>query len=105
MTGSPKKPLKRFANIHLPKFKVRRYFVGHKINFIGKCRLKFFLYIPVQSLKFLTNTPNLAFSYWGPLKYYVIKEVGGWGQKMSIFDDLQYCKSSKRWVGLKKSKT
>ena len=35
----------------------------------------------------------------GPLKYYVIKEVGGWGQKMAIFDDLQYCKSSKRWVG------
>ena len=30
---------------------------------------------------------------------------GGWGQKMAIFDDLQYCKSSKRWVGLKKSKT
>ena len=40
----------------------------------------------------------------GPFKYYVIKEVGGWGQKMAIFDDLQYCKSSKRWVGLKKSK-
>ena len=41
----------------------------------------------------------------GPFKYYVIKEVGGWGQKMAIFDDLHYCKSSKRWVGLKKSKT
>ena len=24
----------------------------------------------------------------GPFKYYVIKEVGGWGQKMAIFDDL-----------------
>ena len=36
----------------------------------------------------------------GPFKYYVIKEVGGWGQKMAIFE---YCKSSKRWVGLKKS--
>ena len=35
----------------------------------------------------------------GPLKSYVIKEVGGWGQKMAIFDNLQYCKSSKRWVG------
>ena len=35
----------------------------------------------------------------GPFKYYVIKEVGGWGQKMAIYDDLQYCKSSKRWVG------
>ena len=41
----------------------------------------------------------------GPFKYYVIKEVGGWGQKVAIFDDLQYCKSSKRWVVLKKSKT
>ena len=28
----------------------------------------------------------------GPFKYYVM------GQKMSIFDDFQYCKSSKRWV-------
>ena len=25
----------------------------------------------------------------GPFKYYVIKEVGVWGQKMAIFDDLQ----------------
>ena len=41
----------------------------------------------------------------GPFKYYVIKEVGGWGQKMAIFDDLECCKSSKRWVGLIKSKT
>ena len=43
----------------------------------------------------------------GPFKYYVIKEMGGWGQKMAIVDDLQYCKSSKSWVGvgLKKSKT
>ena len=41
----------------------------------------------------------------GPFKYYVIKEVGGSGQIMAFFDDLQYCKSSKRWVGLKKSKT
>ena len=41
----------------------------------------------------------------GPFKYYVIKEVGGWGQKMAFFDDLQYCKSSKRWVvGPKKVK-
>ena len=43
--------------------------------------------------------------YKGAFKYYVIKEVGGWGQEMAFFDDLQYCKSSKRWVGLKKSKT
>ena len=35
----------------------------------------------------------------GPFKYYVIKEVGGWGQKMAIFDYLQYYKSSKKWVG------
>ena len=27
----------------------------------------------------------------GPFKYYVIKGVSGWGQKMEIFDDLQYC--------------
>jgi hypothetical protein len=35
----------------------------------------------------------------GPFKYYVINEVGGWGQKTAIFDDLQYYKSSKRWMG------
>ena len=39
----------------------------------------------------------------GSFKYYVIKEVGGWGQKMEILDDLQYCKSSKSWVGGPKS--
>ena len=38
-------------------------------------------------------------------KYYFIREMVGCGQKMAILDDLQYCKSSKRWVGLKKSKT
>ena len=37
--------------------------------------------------------------YKGPFKYYVIKEVGGRGQKMAIFDALQYCTSSKNWVG------
>ena len=36
---------------------------------------------------------------YGPFKYYVIKDVGWWGQKMAILYDLQYCKSSKRWVG------
>ena len=41
----------------------------------------------------------------GAFKYYIIKEVGGWGQKMAIFDFLQYCRSSKRWMGLKKPKT
>ena len=43
-----------------------------------------------------------TFYHKGPFKYYVIKEVGGWGQKMAIFDDLQYCKSSKKWVGAPK---
>ena len=38
----------------------------------------------------------------GPFKYYVIKDVGGWGQKMAILDDLHYCKSSKSWVGGRK---
>ena len=40
----------------------------------------------------------------GPFKYYVIKEVGGWGQKMAIFDDLKYCKLSKEVGGPKKVK-
>ena len=26
----------------------------------------------------------------GPFKYDVSKEVGGWGQKMAVFADLQY---------------
>ena len=40
-------------------------------------------------VEFLSNLDK------GPFKYYVIKEVGGWGQKIAILDDLQYCKSSK----------
>ena len=42
---------------------------------------------------------SYCFCLKGPFKYYVIREMGGWGQKMAIFDDLQYCESSKRWVG------
>ena len=42
---------------------------------------------------------NISFLGKGPFKYYIIKEVGGWGQKMAIFDDLYYCKSSNNWVG------
>ena len=43
----------------------------------------------------------------GSFKYYVIKEVGGWGQKMEILDDLYSTVNHQRvgWVGLKKSKT
>ena len=37
------------------------------------------------------QVPVLWELYRGPFKYYVIKEVGGWGQKMTIFDDLQCC--------------
>ena len=33
----------------------------------------------------------------GPFKYYVIKEVGGWGQKVAIFDDTQY---SAQWLSI-----
>ena len=38
----------------------------------------------------------------GPVKYYVIKEVGGWGQKMAFFTVNH---QNGGWVGLKKSKT
>ena len=48
---------------------------------------------------FISSLKRLSVKTKGPFKYYVIKEVGGWGQKMTIFDDLQYYKSSKRWVG------
>ena len=41
----------------------------------------------------------------GPFKYYVSKVVGGWGQKMAIFADLQRYFCWRRWVGLKKRKT
>ena len=55
--------------------------------------------------QFFEENLVLSFGIWkeflskGPFKYYVIKEVGGWSQKMAILDDLQYCKSSKSWVG------
>ena len=44
---------------------------------------------------FVAFLENLKF-YKGTFKYYVIKEVGGWGQIMAIL--------SKRWVGLKSQK-
>ena len=48
-------------------------------------------------IKFLVINLKIVMSK-GPFKYYVIKEVGGWGQNMAILDDL-HCKSSKSWVG------
>ena len=64
------------------------------------------MYLRIASTSIWISQPfgDYIFSK-GAFKYYVIKEVGRWGQKMAIFDDFQYCKSSKRWVGLKKSKT
>ena len=45
----------------------------------------------------------------GAFKYYVITFLAFLGPHTHLFDDLQYCKSSKRWVGgcvgLKKPKT
>ena len=45
--------------------------------------------IDFQSIEVMFHKRNLT-QYvlsMGPFKYYVIKEVGGWGQKMAIFDD------------------
>ena len=57
----------------------------------------------ISALCQIKDFPGYFYFAWkdskGPFKYYVIKEVGGWGQKTAIFDDLQYCKSSKRWLG------
>ena len=40
-----------------------------------------------------------VFCQQGGFKYSVSKEVGGWGQKMVIFADLQYYLCWHRWVG------
>ena len=39
--------------------------------------------------KATTMTFRQIFVALGPFKHYVSKEVGGWGQKMAIFSDLQ----------------
>jgi hypothetical protein len=65
------------------------------LKYLKNCRHHATLIIKVEK-----NTELVK----GRFKYYVIKEVGGWGQKMATFDDLQYRKSSKRWVGLKSQK-
>ena len=73
-----------FHNHSLYSFKKREIIV-FKPNFLNN--------------KMYQSNSNYLYFYKGPFKYYVIKEVGGLGQKMAIFDDLQYCKSSKMWVG------
>ena len=59
------------------------------------------LSIPQQSTNFLYlhSTFTTSQANKGPFKYYVIKEVGGWGQNVVILDDLQHCKSAISWVG------
>ena len=41
-----------------------------------------FAYVDIQSWKNTNRTLHK-----GPFKYYVIKEVGGWGGQMMMFDD------------------
>ena len=53
----------------------------------------------ISSKGFIFSLETNVICHKGPFKYYVIKEVGGWGQKKAILDDLQYCKSSNSWVG------
>ena len=64
---------------------VASIFLGHRMR----------LYKIFNALLLISGTPISK----GPFRYYVIKEVDGWGQKFLIFYDLQYCKSSKRWLG------
>ena len=58
-------------------------------KYCGKTGRKTYNLLP----PFISNSINKIAKR--PFKYYVIKEVSGWGQKMAIFD---------WWVGLKKSK-
>ena len=59
------------------------------------------------------TTVSILSSIKGLFKYYIIKEVGGWGQKMTIFADLQYYllvlhtiyADVVGWVGLKMPRT
>ena len=82
--------------------KIFKLFWGVKIDInwvnLTPCQAQLFL----QEMP-LSDAKDKHFFALRPFKYYIIKEVGGWGQKMSTFDDLQYCKLSK-WVGIKKSK-
>ena len=62
----------------LPKSKVRRSDIKQaKVNTTSDIKI----WIPLGTIQLLRH------------------QRGGWGQKMAIFDDLQYCKSSKSWVG------
>ena len=78
--------------------------VNSKKNFDHAQKVSLFTKIGIifKSIKvllfFRMNTLFMDFPK-GAFKYYVIKEVGGWGQKMEILDDLQHCKSSESWVG------
>ena len=62
---------KIFAYCNLSKYKLQIHFF-------------FFFCLPTK------KSCNMCLITKGPFKYYVIKEVGEWGQKMAIFDDLQY---------------
>jgi hypothetical protein len=55
------------------------------------------IYSDVSSKHLIIFSRN-SLTYLGTIQV-LCHQRGGWGQKMAIFDDLQYCKSSKRWVG------
>ena len=54
----------------------------------------FFFFKKMKAMIYLVFAHNISwtitFICMGAFKYYVIKEVGGWGQKRVIFGDLQY---------------
>ena len=67
-------------------------------QFSTKIKVMGFRALSQDDLKFIQLLSSSSFDR-GPFKYYVSKEVGGWGQKMAIFADLQCYLCWTRWVG------
>ena len=102
LKGSLANPVKLSKDL-FKECNIRFRIVTSDVSDFGKKNLMSFASLENQNKETLWPFQTIFFSKChlpkGPFKYYFIKEVGGWGQKMAIFDDLQYCKSSKRWVG------
>ena len=69
-------------------------FIPIDIHSVAKVSQKH-IYLGIQQqLRHHLDTSAVVSFGKGPFKYYVNKEVGGWGQKMAIYDNIQYSKAS-----------
>ena len=96
-------PKKREDKIFINKVLYSSTYILTYIPILQQKRFKKIVWIQFYHLclqwKFKLLSGKFTWGSKGPFKYYISKEVGGWGQKMAIFCWFTYYLCGCRWVG------